>query len=150
MKTYKFVELIPAHQILTQDTPGSLLGSTEPSVPAPVFYQNTRTIWVEPRTGVIIKGMEENKTTIRDAAGQDKITVLQATFTFDDPTQRDQVKLAKDAINKINAGKLYAPIGGLVLGLVLIVLGALMLRRSEPDTGGPQHAASSERAAARG
>jgi Porin PorA len=149
LKTYKFVELIAAHQILTQDTPGSLLGSPQPSVQAPVFYQNTRTVWVEPRTGVIIKGMEENKTTIRDAAGQDKITVLQATFTFDDPTQRDQVKLANDAITKINTGKLYGPIGGLVLGLILIVAGAILLRRSDSDDTGPQHAANSERAPAR-
>jgi hypothetical protein len=148
MKTYKFVEQIPAHQILTQDTPGSLLGESAPSVQAPVFYQNVRTIWVEPRTGVIIKGMEENKTTIRNAAGQDKITVLQATFTFDDPTQRDQVKLAKDAINKINLGKLWAPIGGLVVGLILIVVGAIILRRDDEDGSGPQHSAASQRTAA--
>ena len=83
LTTYKFIQLIPAMQIQTQEVPGSLVGETAPSVQAPVFYTDTRTVWVEPKTGVIVKGSEQNLTTLRDSSGQDKATILQYDLTFD-------------------------------------------------------------------
>lgn len=131
LNTYKFIQEIPGHQIQTQEVPGSLVGETSPTFQAPVWYTNVRTVWVEPTTGVIVKGTEQTKTTLRDSAGQDKVVVLEATFTFDEPTQKAQADLAKDNLNRVRLVKWIMPLVGLVVGLGLIALGALMLRRAD-------------------
>jgi hypothetical protein len=132
LDTYKFIQQIPAQQIQTQEVPGSLVGQPgTPSVQAPVFYTDTRTVWVEPKTGVIVKGNEQNKTTLRDSSGQDKATVLQFDLTFDDATQRSQAKLAKDNITKIDLVTIWAPLLGLLLGLILVVAGLIIMRAAD-------------------
>ena len=40
-------------------SPATSSGPPTPSVEAPEFYANTRTLWVEPVTGVIVKGVEQ-------------------------------------------------------------------------------------------
>ncbi len=135
LTTYKFLQQVPPTQIRTQEVPGSLVGETAPSVQAPVFYATTRTVWVEPKTGVIVKGNEQAKTTLRDSAGQDKATVIQYDLTFDDATQRNQANLAKDNIGKINLITRWLPLLGLVLGLILILAGLILMRAADRATG---------------
>lgn len=135
LTVYRFVQQIPGRQLRTTTVPGSLVGESAASYDAPVWYTNTRTVWVEPVSGVIVKGLEQTSTTLRNAAGQDRITVLQADLTFDEPTQGRQADLARDAIGKINLITLWLPIAALVLGLLLLAAGLLILRggsRSEP------------------
>jgi hypothetical protein len=135
LTTYKFLQVIEPVQIQTQEVPGALVGETAPSVQAPVFYSDTRTVWVEPKTGVIVKGSEQNKTTLRDSAGQDKTTVIQYDLTFDNDTQQAQAKLAKDNITKINAVTLWLPLLGLVLGIILILAGLILMRAADRSAG---------------
>jgi hypothetical protein len=131
LTTYKFLQQIPAREIDTQEVPGSLLGESAPSVQAPVFYTDTRTVWVEPKTGVIVKGSEQNKTTLRDSAGQDKVTALEFDLTFDENTQKSQAQLARDNIGKIDLVTTWLPLIGLVVGILLIVLGLLFMRAAD-------------------
>jgi hypothetical protein len=147
LKTYQYVQEISSHQISTQSVPGSLVG--EPATPtfqAPVFYQNTRTVWVEPGTGVIVKGAEQTKTTLHDSSGQDRVVVLDTTFTFDEATQKSQAKLARDNLNNIRLIKWIVPGAALLLGLACLVIGALMLRTRPPAE--PPAAPAEEPAAA--
>ena len=127
LTTYKFVAQVPPTQIDTQEVPGSLVGESAPSVQAPVYYVDTRTVWVEPKTGVIVKGSEQNRTTLRDTAGQDKTVVLEFDLTFDDDTQRSQAKLARDNIGKIDLVTTWLPLIGLLVGIVLIVAGLIIM-----------------------
>jgi len=127
LTTYKFVSTIPATQIQTQEVPGSLVGETAPTVQAPVYYADTRTVWVEPKTGVIVKGSEQNLTTLRDSAGQDKTKVLQFDLTFNEQTQRSQAQLARDNIGKIDLLTIWLPLIGLLVGIVLIAAGLIIM-----------------------
>jgi hypothetical protein len=127
LTTYKFISQVPATQIQTQEVPGSLVGSSAPSVQAPVFYTDTRTVWVEPKTGVIVKGSEQNRTTLRDSAGQDRTVVLQFDLTFDRDTQLSQAKLARDNIGKIDLVTTWLPLIGLLVGLVLLIAGLIIM-----------------------
>jgi Porin PorA len=131
LTTYKFLQQIPAREIQSQEVPGSLIGESAPSVQAPVFYTDTRTVWVEPKTGVIVKGSEQNKTTLRNSAGEDKATVLQYDLTFDENTQRSQAQLARDNIGKIDLVTTWLPLIGLVVGVLLIILGLLFMRAAD-------------------
>ena len=69
LTVYKFVQQIPGQELRKQEVPASLVGEPGTSFEAPVWYENVRTVWVEPQTGVIVKGNEQNKTTLRDCAG---------------------------------------------------------------------------------
>jgi len=131
LTTYKFVQEIPTLELQKQEVSGSLVGESTPSFQAPVMYSNKRTAWVEPTTGIIVKGMEQARTTLQNSAGEDKVTVLQADLTFNEDTQKAQAKLARDGITKINLVKWVVPIVGVVLGLAFVVVG-LLLRRSRP------------------
>lgn len=101
LKTYKYVVTIEKEN--TNLIPG-----------LPVTYDDTRTIWVEPRTGVIVKGSEHQVQTL--TSGQ---VALETTLVFDEHGGIDsQVKLAKDGIKKLQALTVTLPLIGLLLALV--------------------------------
>lgn len=130
LTTYKFLQEVPGRELRRQDVPATLVGESGTTFSAPVWYSNTRTVWVEPRTGVIVKGNEQNKTTLRDGQGQDKVTVVQFDLTFDEATQKSQADLAKDSISTIGLVTVWVPLLALLLGLILVVAGLLLMRGS--------------------
>lgn len=115
LTTYKFVQQVPGQQLVQNDVP--------------FWYEATRTVWIEPRTGVIVKGSEQNSATFRDDAGQVRSTIVQFDVTFDDATQRSQADLARDGIGKIRMISLWLPLAALLLGLLLLAAAVLLLRR---------------------
>ena len=135
LTVYKFIQQVPGQELRKQEVPAALVGESGSTFQAPVWYENTRTVWVEPRTGVIVKGNEQNRTTLRNGQGEDKITVVQFDLTFDEPTQQSQAELAKDSISSINLLTLWLPLIALLLGLILLAAG-LVLMRSAPAGGG--------------
>jgi hypothetical protein len=136
LTTYKFIQEIPTQELRKQEVPGSLVGESAATFEAPVMYSNTRTVWVEPTTGVVVKGTEQTRTTLRNSAGEDRVTVLEATLTFDEPTQRTQADLAKDGINSLRLVSWILPLVALVLGLAFGAVGFLLLRPGpRPETG---------------
>ena len=141
LTTYKFVQEIAPMQIGTTAVPGTLVGESASTFQSPTWYQNIRTVWVEPRTGVIIKGTEQPRTTLRDSAGNDKVIVLDVALTFDDATQRSQADLARKNISKINTIELWVPIGALVLGLLIGAAGLVVLRRAAAERAAAPRAA---------
>lgn len=132
LTTYKFQQLIPSQELRRQQVPAALVGETGTTFDAPVYYSNSRTLWVEPRTGVIVKGSEQNNTTLRNSQGQDKVTVVQFDLTFDEATQRSQADLAEDGISSIRLVTLWGPLLALVLGLILLAAGGLLMRGNDP------------------
>jgi hypothetical protein len=140
LTVYKFLQQVPGQQLRTTEVPGSLVGEAAASFDAPVWYQNTRTVWVEPKTGVIVKGNEQTRTTLRDSRGQDRSVVLDADLTFDDATQRRQADLARDGIRSIDLVRRWLPLGAVLLGLILLA-GAVLVLRGGDRGSPPKHAA---------
>ena len=144
VECYKFVQVIPPTQIGTLEVPGDLVGSSDPSVQAPEFYSNTRTVWVEPVTGVIVKGVEQQKQTLRGADGSDKLTLIQATIGFTDENVRLSAQQAADGKSQLGLVQTIIPLGGLVLGLIALGLGFWLVagaRRESPRPPSGAHAA---------
>ena len=123
---YKFVQTIAPTRVGTIEVPGSLVGSVAASVFAPEYYANIRTLWVEPVTGVIVKGSEQQKQTLRDVAGTDKLTLIEATLTFTPANVQASADAAGSAASQLGLIKTTIPIVGLVLGIVLLVVGLMM------------------------
>ncbi len=135
VECYKFVQVIAPTQIGTLEVPGDLVGSADASVQAPEFYANTRTVWVEPVTGVIVKGVEQQKQTLRGADGTDKLTLIEATIGFTDENVRLSAQQAADGKSQLRVVQTIIPLAGLVLGLVALGLGIWLLagaRREQP------------------
>ena len=101
LTTYKFIQQVPGQELLRS-------GAT-------VWFQTTRTVWVEPRSGVIVKGSEQAGSSLNDQAGP---TIVQFDVTFNEETQRSQADLARDAITSI--------------GLILVIAGGLLMRGARP------------------
>ena len=133
LSVYKFVQQINNQPCYTNRT-------------LPSTYTNTRTVWVEPTTGAIIKGSENLTQTLtgratldpssklRDPALQGKVA-LKGLLTFNDATQKSQASLANDNLPKIALVRLWIPLVGLVLGLILGALGLFLIRRGDRDDG---------------
>ena len=140
---YKFVQVIAPTQFGTQEVPGSLVGSSAPSVQAAQFYANTRTVWVEPTTGVIVKGTEQQKLTLRGADGSDKVILIDATISFTADNVRLSAQAAADGKSQLGLVQTVLPLVGLLAGLVLAVLGVFLVlagRRGHPSPPAGAHA----------
>jgi hypothetical protein len=129
LTVYRYVQPIAPMQVGEVEVPGDLVGSDAASVKAPQFYDNTRTVWIEPVTGIIIKGSEKLHQTLRDAAGTDKVTLIDVTLTFDEKTQKQQGDLAKDGRSKKALLGTWVPLICLLLGLGVAGLAFVMARR---------------------
>jgi hypothetical protein len=93
----------------------------------PGFYQNRRTLWVEPTTGLIVKGQEEQQQWLTSNGTDNKIAELR--IGYDDATVRKQVEQAQDGAGSLALVRVWLPLAALVLGLILAVTGAAMRLR---------------------
>lgn len=136
LDAYKFQMTVDPVQTMIMDFPGQLLGGEAVPVKAPRFYANTRTLWVEPTTGLIVRGKEEQRHTLRNEVGEDKVTLLEADLEWNDKTITQQSDRAKDALSSYRAVVVTVPIAAVTLGLLLILGGVLVLRRNRRTTAG--------------
>lgn len=109
---YRFVSEVTSTPIKIQ----SLLPGT---------YSGQTIVWVEPTTGVIVKGSQR----IVQKFSSNGHTVFNGTLTFTDATQGHQADYADSQRNKVQLIRVWVPIGSAVLGLVLILLAVLVRRR---------------------
>jgi len=110
------------------------------------FYTNERDLWVDPVTGVIIKGREQiNQYFARDADDPERITALSVSprtgLTFDQDTIDYQLNQARDGQDQIRLVTFTIPlIAGIVGALALLgglILGFLKVgRRGDRNDGG--------------
>jgi hypothetical protein len=124
--TYRFQQVIPDTVITQREVPGSLFeDDLEGNVEADLHYSNTRTLWVEPNTGVIIKGEEQVEKTLQ-AEGLQPVDFTVGTIGFDDAT------IEANADEWGGKGSLLGLLRGPLLwylvipGLLLLGLGAFL------------------------
>lgn len=123
LEVYKFVQRIPPTKLRTQPVPGSLLGLPDASVDADRYHENTRTMWVEPVTGIIVKGQEEQKQTLRGPDGSTEAILLQGTLTFTQDTVDASVARAQEGKSKLVLISWTGPLVLISVGVVLAFLG---------------------------
>ncbi|MFC6155609.1 DUF3068 domain-containing protein [Kribbella jiaozuonensis] len=133
LKVYVFEQEIPKQEVPQAkplEVPGNLVGEPgKDSVVAQRTYKNTRTLWIEPVTGAIIKGKEQQLATIA-YNGADKLTATQVSIEYDDATVKKNVNGAtengvEEGGYQSKAGQLHAigfwvPLVSLIVGLLLL------------------------------
>jgi hypothetical protein len=135
LQTYRFVQNIPDTVIGQEDVPGSLIGiPDEPSVKADRVYATVRTIWVEPYTGAIIKGQEQVNQ--RLIANGKTAPIIVGKLGWDDPSVKANVDEYSSAALGLRFVTRLGPIGGWILGPILLLVGLTLLavsRRRQYD-----------------
>jgi hypothetical protein len=98
--------------------PGSLFNSAKP-VDADGIYENTRTLYIEPNTGVVIKGVEELNKRF-EAPGFAPVPITKGTIGYDAATVNKNVKDWGPKGKLL--GFIHGPLTplGIVLGLILM------------------------------
>lgn len=134
--TYVFQQVTPTAERSTREVPAGVFDRPGSAmVPAKVFYGNIRTLWIEPNTGVIIKGQEQVDKYLQSEFGT--VATTKGTIGYTDDTVR------KNAETWGSKGRLLGFIHGPLLwvgvvgGLLLIVLGAWLIGRRQAPTAAP-------------
>ncbi|MCZ2860378.1 DUF3068 domain-containing protein [Blastococcus sp. VKM Ac-2987] len=137
LTVYRFEQQIPETVVRTERVPGALAGSPdEASVEADFVYSNTRTLWVEPDSGVVVTAEEQPDTVVTGPDGTRGVTWFAADVAATDETIAAGVERAEDTRSQIMWVEVYGPIALAVLGLVLLIAGAVLGLRPRRE---PQH-----------
>ena len=130
LTVYRFESAIEPTQIGEQEGLGERLGGAADFV-APRYYTNNRVIFVEPLTGQVVDGYEDQLQTFRGPDGTDKITVIKAKIGFTEENKAAAVAEAKTNSQVLGIVANTLPVVSAVVGLILLVIGILLIRR--PD-----------------
>jgi hypothetical protein len=135
VEVYKFVQVIEPEVVSQLDIPGALVGSEEDSVTADRIYANTRTLWIEPNTGAIIKGQEEQDSYF-EVDGVREVTATAVTIGYTEESIANNAEEFGGLGNLLNIVRNVIPVWGAIAGVLLLLLGFLLLRGSsaKPDT----------------
>jgi len=130
--TYRFTQRIPV--TVVQQMPGvptSLLGLPGPArnVVADRTFQASNTFWVDPRTGVPVKAEERIRSVLQGPGGQGRLMVADADLTMTPDSQRALAAVARQNAASITTLRQTGPLGGLILGFLLVLAGTVPLRR---------------------
>lgn len=134
LTVYKFEHTIEPTKVGEQELPLSLLGlEGDETVTADSMYSNTRTLWVEPVTGVIIKRAEQQNNTF-NYDGEPRITTTKVTTGYDDATVQQNIEDYSSLSTQLKLLRSVVPVVSLVLGLILLVGGLLLMARSRRES----------------
>lgn len=129
VEVYKFVQKIPLTKLPVPDTaiPGSIVNQPGvPSITVGRFYENTRTLWVEPYSGIIVKGQEEQEQTLRGSDGRPLLTVFGGTLVFNEDTVKKSATDAADARSQLRLVRTVGPAVLISVGVVLTLVGVAL------------------------
>ena len=129
IKTYKFTERIEPSSIdMLPIVPGELLGLPKGNYSASKMYSADITLWVDPRTGIIVDQRQQISADLQTGDGMGKGNILSADLRMNDKTKASQVKKANDAASTIQLLRLTGPLGFLIFGAVLLAAGIVLFR----------------------
>jgi hypothetical protein len=132
VEVYRFEQVIeeqPAKNVSAESL-STILGRFAPEATSgQVMYSNTRTVWVEPTTGMYIKVREEQHKELVPATGSSTV-LLDADFEYTPETIAKAADRAGSNRAQLNLISMWAPLGLAVLGLLLVVFAFMLGRRA--------------------
>jgi hypothetical protein len=130
--TYVFTQRIPVTTVQQlAGVPTSLLGLPGPSrnIVADRTFQASNTFWVDPRTGVPVSAEERILSVLHGPGGQGSLAVASADLKMTPASQRSLAEVARQNAASIATVRQTGPLGGIILGVLLILAGTVPFRR---------------------
>lgn len=143
LEVYRFEQVIPPTTVGNLTAPASFFDiDEEGDVTLDRVYSNTRTLWIEPETGVIIRG-QEDQLSVAEYEGEQVATLTDVTIGYNPETISDNVDTYSALSTQLKLIRIWVPIVGGILGLLLLAAGLVMLRsrRSEAHASGSHSSA---------
>jgi hypothetical protein len=129
LTVYRFEQRITEQVIDQRTLPGLLVGQpTRLLITADEVYSTVRTVWVEPTTGAIVDGRDDQLRVLRAEDMQD-IPVFDATFEFTDQSVEEAVDRAADNKARAAVATGVLPLVGIAGGGVLTLVGLVLMYR---------------------
>jgi Porin PorA len=130
--TYKFVQTIKPTVTSTTAVPASVLKLNQSgNVQAQQVYSNVRTLYVEPRTGVILKRAEHQFSTIA-YQGENRLVTTDVVTGYDASTVKDNADTYGQFGLLLYFLKDLGPLLALIFGVILVLIGAVLTRAAGP------------------
>ena len=129
---YRFEQRIDRLDIGDQEIPGSVAGDPDTaSVQTDIIYSNTKTLWVEPATGIIVKAQQDVTQVLETPGGEQVLTLVDALLTYDEATVSNNADDAAAGARQLHLLGTILPAVALFLGLVALAAGLVLLRSPE-------------------
>jgi hypothetical protein len=129
---YRFEQRIDRLDVGDQEIPGALAGDPDsPSIQTNIIYSNLKTLWVEPATGIIVKAQQDVSQVLETPGGEQVLTLLDGTLTYDEATVSANADDAASGANRLRLLGTIIPAVALFLGLVALAAGLVLLRSPE-------------------
>lgn len=130
LTVYRFEQTVPETVIAQTEIPGQLAGGAQgTNVLADRVYSNTRTVWVEPTSGAIVKGQEEQRQYFRGPDGATGVTLIDGTLAFDEATVAAGLDRARAASSRITMIGTVLPLVLGIVGVLAILAGGVLALR---------------------
>lgn len=132
---YKFGQTLAPVAYETMEVPLSVLGLPgDENVTADRVYGVTRTMWVEPETGVILKRSESVNETL-NYQNEPRVTLTKVTTGYDDKTVKKNADEYGSQATLLHLVRVTGPLAALVLGLLMVIAGIVLGRRRSTSGG---------------
>src|SRR4029453_16129007 len=129
---YRFEQRIDRLDIGDQEIPGSVAGDPDTaSVQTDIIYSNTKTLWVEPATGIIVKAQQDVTQVLETPGGEQVLPLVDALLTYDEATVSNNADDAAAGARQLRLLGTILPAVALFLGLVALAPGLVLLRSPE-------------------
>ncbi len=125
----KFQQATPPTPIGEVPVPGRLVGSELPTVELTRAHAVTRTLWVDPTTGIILRTAERVRETLRDVGGRDVVTLVTLNLATTPEQEAIQAQLAREQGQPVRWASEYGPTIALATSVLLLLLGTALLVR---------------------
>jgi hypothetical protein len=137
VRTYRFVQTIPATKVTdpVPDVPGNLLGlsgkAANKAIPVDRYYESRATYWIDPRTGAPLDQQQQVLSTLRAKSGPGQLVVANMNLRLTAESQKVLLDKVQNGAGAIRTLKVIIPLAGVLAGLVITLIGAVLSRRND-------------------
>lgn len=129
IQAFRFQQTVPEMRVAAMDPiPGRYLGldnkKKDVSFPVDKYYSITRTVWVDPRTGVPVSERDQIHMAARTRDGAGRLDLIDLDLHTTTDSQKQLVSLADDTAFKFSAVRGWGPVILLAAGLIALIGGA--------------------------
>jgi hypothetical protein len=132
---YRFVEHVPTTRSGSQTLPESLVGMKgQSNVTLPEYYTGTNTFWVDPLTGAQLDVRQDDKLTLQDATGAQRLLLYDGALTMTPQSVRAIVNQDATGRTEFEWFEVIAPLVLGLVGVAALITGIVLARlRREED-----------------